>query len=238
MKESGGINAAILDERIRELEGTLLACLDRLSVGAQDGPEPHVAVEDVEASQVPIVPKINEFFYKGQYWCVPENFELSKETKRLNGWQMWLCGQVVVSKNVTYKLKPFRLLTGKDLHKKSVERELTTKWRPIFKMMEQCPLFDIPQHVDGSFVQSSFLLATEFLKSRAGYIWEKKDDRILSTWSVGTWSLMIQRGMIEKHGTVADKAALPDTTAWNQPHKKKRTFVVYGDARADGWGGG
>ena len=34
VKESGGINAAILDERIRELEGTLLARLDQLSVGA------------------------------------------------------------------------------------------------------------------------------------------------------------------------------------------------------------
>jgi hypothetical protein len=234
VKESGGINAAILDERIRELEGTLLARLDQLSVGARNGPEPHVAVEDVEASQVPIVPKVNEFCYKGQYWCVPENFELPKETKRLNGWRMWLCGQVVVSNNVTYKLKPFRLLTGKDLHKKSVERELTTKWRPIFKMMEQCPLFDIPHHVDESFVQSSFFQATEFLRSRAGYIWEKKDDRVLSAWSVGTWSRMIQRGMIEKHGTAADKAALPNATARNQPHKEKRTFVVYGDARADG----
>ena len=66
----------------------MLARLDQLSVGARDGPEPHVAVEDVEASQVPIVPKVNEFCYKGQYWCVPENFELPKETKRLNGWQM------------------------------------------------------------------------------------------------------------------------------------------------------
>ena len=120
VKDSEVINAAILDEQIRELEGTLLACLDQLSVGARDGPEPQVDVEDVEASQVPIVPKVNEFWFKGQYWCVPENFELPKKTKRLNGWQMWLCGQVVVSNNVTYKLKPFRLLTGKDLHKKSV----------------------------------------------------------------------------------------------------------------------
>ena len=38
----------LLDERIRELEGTLLARLDQLSVGAQDGPEPHVAVEKME----------------------------------------------------------------------------------------------------------------------------------------------------------------------------------------------
>jgi len=37
VKESGGINAAILDEQIRQLEGTLLARLDQLSVGAGDG---------------------------------------------------------------------------------------------------------------------------------------------------------------------------------------------------------
>jgi hypothetical protein len=37
--------------KFRELEGTLLACLDQLSVGAQVGLEPCVAVEDVEASQ-------------------------------------------------------------------------------------------------------------------------------------------------------------------------------------------
>ncbi len=79
-----------------------------------------VSVEDVEASQVPIVPKVNEFYYKGQYWCVPESFELPKDTKRLSGCQMWLCEQVVVSKNVSHKLKPFRLFKGKDLHRLSM----------------------------------------------------------------------------------------------------------------------
>ena len=136
--------------------------MDWISCNPQVGAEPCVTVGEVEASLVPIVPKVNEFHYKGQYWCIPENFELPKDTKRLNGWRMWLCGQVVVRKNVTYKLKPFRSLTGKDLHKKTVERELTTKWKPIFRMMEQCPLFDIPQNVDESFVQSSFLQATCF----------------------------------------------------------------------------
>jgi hypothetical protein len=234
VKESGGINAAILDARIRELEGNLLAHLDQISMGSRGRCDPFVSVEVVEASQVPIVPKVNEFYYKGQYWCVPENFELPKDTKRLSGWRMWLCGQVVVSKNVSYKLKPFRLLKGKDLYKKSVERDFTTKWKPIFRVMEQCPMFEISQQVDESFVQSSFLQATEFLKSRAGYIWEKRDDRVLSTWSIGTWSRNIQRSMIEKYGTEADKAVLPVATARNQPDKEKRTFVLCGDARAGG----
>ena len=82
MKKSGGINAAILDAWVRELEGTLLAHLDQMSVvGTQDCNELHVAVEEVEASQVPIVPKDNEFNYKGRYRCVPETFEFPKDTK-------------------------------------------------------------------------------------------------------------------------------------------------------------
>jgi hypothetical protein len=235
VKESGGINAAILDARIRELEGTLLARLDQMSVvGTRDSNEPHVAVEKVDASQVPIVPKANEFNYKGRYWCVPENFQFPKDTKRLNGWRMWLCGQVFVSKNVAFKLKPFRLLQGKDLHNKTVERELATKWKPIFRLMEQCPAFEIPEQVEESFVLSSFLQANEFLKSRACYIFDKTDERVLSTWSIGTWSRKVQRSEIERRGTAADKAMLPGATARNQPHKTKRSFVVHGDARADG----
>ena len=95
-------------------------------------------------------------------------------------------------------------------------------------------MFEISQQVDESFVQSSFLQATEFLKSRAGYIWEKRDDRVLSTWSIGTWRWNIQRSKIEKYGTEADKAVLPVATARNQPDKEKRTFVLCDDARAGG----
>ena len=138
---------------------------------------------------------------------------------------MWLCGQVFVSKNVSYKLKPFCLLQGKDFHNKTIERELATKWKPIFRLMEQCPAFEIPEQVNESFVLSSFSQATEFMKSRAGYIWEKTDERVLSTGLIGTWSRKVQRSEIERRGTAADKAMLPGATARNQPHKTKRTFV-------------
>ena len=68
-----------MDPRV---EGYLLGHLDQMSVaGTYDCNEPHVAVEEVEASQVPIVPKANEFNYKGRYWCVQESFEFPKDTK-------------------------------------------------------------------------------------------------------------------------------------------------------------
>lgn len=66
VKESKGIYAVILVAWIRELKGTLLAHLDQMSVGAQVGCELSVDVEDVEASQVTIVPKVNKFHYKRQ----------------------------------------------------------------------------------------------------------------------------------------------------------------------------
>ena len=40
--------------------------------------------------------------------------------------------------------------------------------------------------------------------------------------------------MIEKYGTVDDKAVLLVARARKQLDKEKRTFVLYGDARADG----
>ena len=56
--------------------------LDQMSVvGTQDCNGLHVAGEEVEASQVPIIQKANEFKYKGRYWCVLENFEFPKDTK-------------------------------------------------------------------------------------------------------------------------------------------------------------
>ena len=58
----------------------------------------------------------------------------------------------MVSDTITYKIKLFCSLQGIDFAKKAVEREFTTKWKPIFKMMEQYPGFEVPVHVDEAFV--------------------------------------------------------------------------------------
>ena len=85
VKEIEGINAVTLGACIRELDGILLAHLDKMSVREQEGSKLCVAVEDVEASQAPIVQMVNEFYCMGQYWCVPDNFYLPKDSKCLNG---------------------------------------------------------------------------------------------------------------------------------------------------------
>ena len=72
--------------------------------------------------------------------------------------------------------------------------DYANKWKPIFGMMEQYDGFSIPIVVDDEFVRSSFDLATEYLKTRASYIWRKaKDDRVVNDYSIGTWSQYVQR---------------------------------------------
>jgi hypothetical protein len=51
-------------------------------------------------------------------------------------------------------------LQGINFVEKVVEQEFTTKWKPIFKMIEQYPGFKAPV-VDDAFVKSSFSTATE-----------------------------------------------------------------------------
>jgi hypothetical protein len=117
---------------------------------------------------------------------------------------MWLCGTVVVSDTVTYKVKPFQSLQGINFAVKAVEREFTTKWKPIFKRMEQYPGFEVAVLVDNACVKSYFSAATEYLKSRVGYVWRRaKDERMLSIYAIGTWSKYVQWSAIKKHGTGA-----------------------------------
>ena len=102
-------------------------------------------------------------------------------------------------------------------------------------MMEQYDGFLLPDVVDDEFVHSSFDLDTKYLKTRASYIWRKaKDQQVVNDYSTGTGSRYVQRSSIEKLGTSEDKALLPAPTACNKAHKAKRTFVIHGDARADG----
>ena len=61
-----------------------------------------------------------------------------------------------------------------------------------FKKMMEAPGLIVPDVVDEAFVQSSFVAATEYLKSTVSYIW-KKAKKELSKYSIGTWSRKVAR---------------------------------------------
>ena len=64
---------------------------------------------------------------------------------------------------------------------------------------------------------------------------EGKDERMLSSYAIGTWIKYVQQSEIKKHGTGQDKLNLPQATARNQADadKRKRVFAIVGDARRD-----
>ena len=229
VESSGGINTALLDKRLGDMEQRLLEKMDTLENFQSVKPLTCVPLRPnlVDASEEPIVATCNQFFYRGRFWCVPESFCLPRETNRFNGWCMWLQGMIVVSQNVTYCIKPIRLFQGVDFPSKAVKFDFSNKWSLIFSMMELYYDFLLPDVVDDEFVCCSFDLSTDYLKIRASYIWRKaKDQRAVNDYCIGTWSQYVQRSSIEKWGTEEDKALLPALTAWNQTHKTLRTFVI------------
>ena len=80
------------------------------------------------------------------------NFHLSKEDQQDEWLENITARSSVVCNSANYKAKPSCSLEGKDFADKVVEREFTTKWKPIFKLMEQYPQFDTSQVADVSFV--------------------------------------------------------------------------------------
>ncbi len=102
--------------------------------------------------------------------------------------------------------------------------ELDIKWKPIFRKMIDAPgVKPIPDDVDETFVQSSFTIATEYLKSTLSYIWKNaKDEAQVGKYSIATWSKKVACSEILKHGTPEDIVHLPSKTACNCGHRSKR----------------
>ena len=88
--------------------------------------------------------------------------------------------------------------------------------------MMETPGLVVPDVIDEAFVHSSFVAATEYLKSSVSYIWKNaKDDGQMSKYSIGTWSRKVARSEIMKWGTEEDKAKLPLSTAYNKADNRK-----------------
>ena len=97
------------------------------------------------------------------------------------------------------------------------------EWKPIFGTMMGAPGLSIPSKrddIDEAFVQSSYFIATDHLKSCFSYIFTKSA-AILSSYTIGTWSHKIKPSVVRKYGTALDVARLPPTTPRNNPHRTK-----------------
>ena len=127
----------------------------------------------------------------------------------------------------SWRLKPYRRFSGRDLHSKALQDVHRAEWKPIFGAMMEAPGLSLPSDrddIDEAFVQSSYAIATDHLKSRFSYIF-RKSAGIVSSYTIGTWSHKIKPSVVRKYGTESDLARLPPATPRNNPHRTKPTFT-------------
>ena len=94
--------------------------------------------------------------------------------------------------------------------------------------MMEAPGLNIPHNtaeIDEAFVQSSYVNATEFLKSQFSYIFKEPKGKV-ATYTIGTWSHKIKPSVVRKrgNGTSEDITLLQKPTNYNKSHKTKRTI--------------
>ena len=76
--------------------------------------------------------------------------------------------------------------------------------------------------VDDAFVESSYAVATFFLREKYSFIFTGPDGSTENL-LIGTWSKKVRRSFVLKHGTPDDIANLPPASARNN---KKRAGIV------------
>ena len=90
-------------------------------------------------------------------------------------------------------------------------------------MVPGLELPDCPDNITDEDVTCSYNIATDYLKQRHNYLFGEGNEGRMSTWVISMWSWKLQVKVVDKHGTLADKAMLPTKTIRNQAHAKKRT---------------
>ena len=235
----GGVNSAILDRKLQDLQRTLAAKIDTavdtaVKASQNSGTSSENAV--VVSSDNVHEPTPYQFHYSDEkghmkYWCVPESFQFPRDATRLNGWRKWLLGSVHIDGGTAWKVKPYRNLSKGDLKCQSQKNDLKA-WRGVFKLMEKAvTLPEKDEDINAAFVVSSYQVATDYLKDNYSFLYIKHTEEHLALWRIGTWFKKTRRGYVEHNGMEQDVAKLPAKSKLNKPHASKRSFKVHNRRR-------
>ena len=223
----GGVNGAILAEHMEKLKIDMRGMVDEVLTRSNAN---NAAVQGRAQSEQVVdptirIPTATQFSYTDtstgvtRATCIPPTFEFPSETKRLEGWRKWLCGQTFVHDGITWQLPPFRQLEGIAFTAEN-RRVFNTEWKPIFNEMMKAPGLEIPEQVNEQFITDSFEQATQHLKDNFRYIFTKPQD-VTAEYKIGTWSKKIKRSEVLKHGTEEDKQRLPPPSKFNNKRTQK-----------------
>jgi hypothetical protein len=142
-------------------------------------------------------------------------------------WRMWLKGLEGNETTVSFQtrrapVRPFRHFKLNMLPKKT-KLEYTLHWRPILSFLQEAPGLRIPALplVDDDFIESSWALVFEYLKTRVTFVFA--NERLNpNSWVVSYWSKKISRSSILKYGTEEDIARLPPSNNHRSRPRQQR----------------
>lgn len=172
---------SILDNHQRKMEDALssqnrliddklmafLSSANRAPIGTNNSPSPRTPTSSI----------YKLFNWDGHFWQVPKGFMFPSDCKRKRAWELWLIGQpnYMLQDGTRGCILPYRRMNPRLLPKK-IANKLKVEWRPILNYMESAPnLPDLNEEkISSQFIESSFLTATEYLKSNVcSYVWQK-----------------------------------------------------------------
>ena len=134
-------------------------------------------------------------------------------------------GAVHIDGGQKWRIKPYRHFVRRNFPSKKLKDEYRFEWQPVFREMMKAPGLVIPKDprdVDDAFVESSYAVATAFLREKYSFIFAGPDGSTENL-LIGTWSKKVRRSFVPMHGIPDDIANLPPATARNN---KKRAGTV------------
>ena len=79
----------------------------------------------------------------------------------------------------------------------SIYKKIKLEWQPILRKMENTPGMPLLDDVNQETVDSTFILATDYLKDNICSFLFKDDKKRIETWTLGTWSKCTQYSHIK-----------------------------------------
>ena len=172
---------SILDNHQRKMEDALSSqnrlIDEKILAFLSSGNRAPIGTHNLPSPSTPIRSTYKLFNRDGHFWQVPKGFRFLSDSKRKQAWELWLIGQpnYMLQDGTRGCILPYRRMNPR-LLPKNIANKLTVEWRPILNYMESAPnLPDLNEaKISSQFIESSFLIATEYLKSKiCSYVWQK-----------------------------------------------------------------
>ena len=116
----GGINSAILDKQLKNMELLLMRWIDYRDHLNNFPAVAQPLNEEGHVLNLAGLRRRNLFSYDGKFWCIQNGFAFPIECTCLHGWWMWLMGKLIIQDGKPMKVKLFQLMSGSEMPTKKI----------------------------------------------------------------------------------------------------------------------